>query len=89
MAVRRTLLGRTLHHITTNESTGAKVFFFINPMKGLVPASIIFEKACKGNLYDVLHDYSTPFTWPLNLRIALDITNGLAFLHSTPISTHF
>eukprot|EP01127_Copromyxa_protea_P005655 TRINITY_DN1551_c0_g2_i1.p1 TRINITY_DN1551_c0_g2~~TRINITY_DN1551_c0_g2_i1.p1 ORF type:complete len:537 (-),score=105.19 TRINITY_DN1551_c0_g2_i1:268-1752(-) len=52
------------------------------------PFCIVQELCSGGNLYDLLHDYKTPITLAMRLKIALDIANGILCLqnHSPPIA---
>ena len=43
---------------------------------------MVMEKLDKGSLYKFLHDEKNTITWGLKLRIALNIAEGMAFLHS-------
>jgi len=50
---------------------------------------IITEFMPKGSLYRLLHDRTTTFTWDLRLRVALDTSRGMNYLHrSEPIIIH-
>eukprot|EP00026_Physarum_polycephalum_P000022 Phypoly_transcript_00022.p1 GENE.Phypoly_transcript_00022~~Phypoly_transcript_00022.p1 ORF type:complete len:3281 (-),score=556.54 Phypoly_transcript_00022:159-8669(-) len=50
---------------------------------------IVTEFLPYGNLYDFLHNPDNAMDWPLKLKIALDISEGMEFLHgSTPPIIH-
>ncbi|GAM18438.1 hypothetical protein SAMD00019534_016130 [Acytostelium subglobosum LB1] len=60
-------------------------------LKGLCldPLCIVTEYLPNGNLYQFLHQPSQSISWVLRLKIALDISSGMAFLHSsTPPIIH-
>jgi len=56
----------------------------------LDPLCIVTEYLPHGNLYSFLHDNSVDeFSWIFRLKVALDISSGMAFLHSsTPPIIH-
>ncbi|EFA77446.1 leucine-rich repeat-containing protein [Heterostelium album PN500] len=60
-------------------------------LKGLCldPLCIVTEFLPNGNLYQFLHQPNQEMSWILRLKIALDISSGMAFLHSsTPPIIH-
>ncbi|KAK5576072.1 hypothetical protein RB653_007210 [Dictyostelium firmibasis] len=60
-------------------------------LKGLCldPLCIVTEYLPHGNLYSFLHKPEMEFSWLFRLKVALDISSGMAFLHSsTPPIIH-
>eukprot|EP01126_Amoeba_proteus_P007182 TRINITY_DN12557_c0_g1_i1.p1 TRINITY_DN12557_c0_g1~~TRINITY_DN12557_c0_g1_i1.p1 ORF type:complete len:465 (-),score=94.19 TRINITY_DN12557_c0_g1_i1:124-1518(-) len=58
---------------------------------GLVvqPFVIIMELCPHGDLHSVIGNLEIPITWPLKLKLSMDITNGLKFLQAqTPPIAH-
>ncbi|KYR02814.1 leucine-rich repeat-containing protein (LRR) [Tieghemostelium lacteum] len=55
----------------------------------LDPLCIVTEYLPQGNLYNFLHKEGCKFSWVFRLKVALDISSGMAFLHSsTPPIIH-
>ena len=48
------------------------------------PYCIVMEYMPKGSLYGLIHSQEQ-YSWPVSLQIAIDIGNGLAFLHQEKI----
>lgn len=46
------------------------------------PYSIIMELVPKGTLYDLVNNQEFKMDWNLRLKIALDIAQGMAYMHS-------
>ncbi|KAF0684213.1 Aste57867_23799 [Aphanomyces stellatus] len=55
----------------------------------LVPPMLVMEYCSRGSVYDTLHIKSVRLDWSLLLRILLDATQGMSFLHqSKPAILH-
>jgi serine/threonine protein kinase len=46
------------------------------------PFAMLMEKMDQGNLYNYLHDDKNSLSWPLRFKIAENIADGMAYLHS-------
>ncbi|KAL6054440.1 Myotubularin-like phosphatase domain [Balamuthia mandrillaris] len=46
---------------------------------------IVTELLPHGNLYDYIHEPGNPLSWPLRLKIALDVAEGMKFLHYSTV----
>lgn len=58
---------------------------------GVVPSPLclVSEYCSNGNLFDLLHNSPVRLPWHLRLRMALEVAEGMKFLHSTtPVIIH-
>jgi len=55
----------------------------------LKPFCIIMEYCDSGDLYNYIHEWTTPISWKLRLQTILDIARGIQYMHEqTPKIAH-
>src|SRR3989338_4619222 len=76
------MLMQSLHHPNLIQYFG----YLVNKSQQKQPEpSLVMEMAVGGSLHAFLHESIWPLTWPVILRIALDIASACAYLHSRNI----